>query len=214
MRGCTLASRAIFTPTWCRRVGSCASAAAAWRYAIRQGSKAGDQAAQRRSRRAHGLLADLLAELEERVADVPDRYRWDYIEALVICRKLSLAPPETRVSGGRAALTQRRALGQFHLSRGSRPSTVRWSYARQARPGTPVDCAAVAGARCPPPAGTGREPGGGWDAKTDLELARTPRRPGTHEPRDRRARSADRRQSPLDGRTAPEAPRSNGLCAH
>jgi hypothetical protein len=26
-------------------------------------------------------------ELEERVADDPDRYRWDYIEALVICRK-------------------------------------------------------------------------------------------------------------------------------
>jgi hypothetical protein len=38
--------------------------------------------------RAHGLLADFLPELEERVADVPDRYRWDYIEALVICRKV------------------------------------------------------------------------------------------------------------------------------
>ena len=25
--------------------------------------------------------------LEERVADDPERYRWDYIEALVICRK-------------------------------------------------------------------------------------------------------------------------------
>ena len=25
--------------------------------------------------------------LEERVAAAPDRYRWDYIEALVICRK-------------------------------------------------------------------------------------------------------------------------------
>jgi hypothetical protein len=37
--------------------------------------------------RAPGLLADFLAELEERVADAPDRYRWDYIEALVICRK-------------------------------------------------------------------------------------------------------------------------------
>ena len=36
---------------------------------------------------APGLLADFLAELEERVADTPDRYRWDYIEALVICRK-------------------------------------------------------------------------------------------------------------------------------
>ena len=37
--------------------------------------------------RAHGLLADFLDELEQRVADTPDRYRWDYIEALVICRK-------------------------------------------------------------------------------------------------------------------------------
>jgi SAM-dependent methyltransferase len=37
--------------------------------------------------RAAGLLADFLGELEERVADAPDRYRRDYIEALVICRK-------------------------------------------------------------------------------------------------------------------------------
>ena len=37
--------------------------------------------------RAPGLLADFLGELEERVAAAPDRYRWDYIEALVICRK-------------------------------------------------------------------------------------------------------------------------------
>ena len=37
--------------------------------------------------RAAGLLADFLGELEERVAEAPDRYRWDYIEALVICRK-------------------------------------------------------------------------------------------------------------------------------
>ena len=37
--------------------------------------------------RAAGLLADFLAELEERVAESPDRYRWDYVEALVICRK-------------------------------------------------------------------------------------------------------------------------------
>jgi hypothetical protein len=37
--------------------------------------------------RAQGLLTDFLTELEERVADAPDRYRWDYIEALVICRK-------------------------------------------------------------------------------------------------------------------------------
>ena len=39
--------------------------------------------------RAAGLLADFLGELEERVAEAPDRYRWDYIEALVICRKAS-----------------------------------------------------------------------------------------------------------------------------
>jgi hypothetical protein len=37
--------------------------------------------------RARGLLADFLRTLEERVADAPDRYRWDYIEAVVICRK-------------------------------------------------------------------------------------------------------------------------------
>src|SRR3954452_18721744 len=37
--------------------------------------------------RARALLADVLRTLEERVADAPDRYRWDYIEALVICRK-------------------------------------------------------------------------------------------------------------------------------
>jgi SAM dependent carboxyl methyltransferase len=37
--------------------------------------------------RAPGLLADFLRELEERVVDAPGRYRWDYIEALVICRK-------------------------------------------------------------------------------------------------------------------------------
>ena len=39
--------------------------------------------------RAAGLLADFLGELEERVAEAPDRYRWDYVEALVICRKVS-----------------------------------------------------------------------------------------------------------------------------
>jgi hypothetical protein len=37
--------------------------------------------------RGPGLLADFLAELEERVANAPERYRWDYIEALVVCRK-------------------------------------------------------------------------------------------------------------------------------
>jgi hypothetical protein len=39
--------------------------------------------------RAAGLLADFLGELEQRVADAPDRHRWDYVEALVICRKAS-----------------------------------------------------------------------------------------------------------------------------
>lgn len=37
--------------------------------------------------RPPALLADFLGELEERVAEAPERYRWDYIEALVICRK-------------------------------------------------------------------------------------------------------------------------------
>jgi hypothetical protein len=37
--------------------------------------------------RAPGLLGDFLRALQERVADAPDRYRRDYIEALVICRK-------------------------------------------------------------------------------------------------------------------------------
>ncbi len=38
--------------------------------------------------RSPALLADFLRALEERVADAPDRYRRDYIEALVICRKV------------------------------------------------------------------------------------------------------------------------------
>jgi S-adenosylmethionine-dependent carboxyl methyltransferase len=37
--------------------------------------------------RARRLLSEFMAELEERVAVAPDRYRWDYVEALVICRK-------------------------------------------------------------------------------------------------------------------------------
>lgn len=37
--------------------------------------------------RAADLLADFLAELEERVAERPDRHRWDYVEALLTCRK-------------------------------------------------------------------------------------------------------------------------------
>jgi len=36
---------------------------------------------------ARGLLSEFLAELEGRVARAPERYRRDYIEALVICRK-------------------------------------------------------------------------------------------------------------------------------
>jgi hypothetical protein len=38
--------------------------------------------------RASDLLAAFLGELEERVAHAPDRYRWDYIEALLRCRKV------------------------------------------------------------------------------------------------------------------------------
>jgi SAM dependent carboxyl methyltransferase len=38
--------------------------------------------------RARGLLSEFLAELEERVAEAPDPYRRDYVEALVICRKV------------------------------------------------------------------------------------------------------------------------------
>jgi SAM dependent carboxyl methyltransferase len=37
--------------------------------------------------RAPGLVAAFLGELEGLVADAPDRYRWDYIEALLVCRK-------------------------------------------------------------------------------------------------------------------------------
>ena len=41
--------------------------------------------------RADGLLADFLRAVEDRVADDPDRYRRDYIEALVICRRTDAA---------------------------------------------------------------------------------------------------------------------------
>jgi hypothetical protein len=37
--------------------------------------------------RVPDLLADFLATLEARVAADRERYRWDYVEALVICRK-------------------------------------------------------------------------------------------------------------------------------
>ena len=43
--------------------------------------------------RAPALLAAFLEELEERVAAAPERYRWDYIEALVICRKTDGTEP-------------------------------------------------------------------------------------------------------------------------
>ena len=37
--------------------------------------------------RADQLLGEFLAALEARVAAEPDRHRWDYLEALVVCRK-------------------------------------------------------------------------------------------------------------------------------
>jgi hypothetical protein len=37
---------------------------------------------------ASELLGAFLEELEERVAAAPDRYRWDYVEALLVCRKV------------------------------------------------------------------------------------------------------------------------------
>jgi hypothetical protein len=54
--------------------------------------------------RAAGLLAEFLAELQERVADGPDRHRWDYVEALVICRKADEA--------GQHFINSERASGQ------------------------------------------------------------------------------------------------------
>jgi hypothetical protein len=38
--------------------------------------------------RAPALLDAFLADLEERIAATPDRYRWDYVEALIVCRKI------------------------------------------------------------------------------------------------------------------------------
>jgi hypothetical protein len=52
-----------------------------------------------REDRAPGLLAEFLAELEERVAEAQDRYRRDYIEALVICRKANGTLSERRAQG-------------------------------------------------------------------------------------------------------------------
>ena len=43
---------------------------------------------ERDGRRASGLLDAFLAELKQRIAEAPARYRWDYVEALIVCRKL------------------------------------------------------------------------------------------------------------------------------
>src|SRR4051812_1001397 len=60
--------------------------------------------------RARALLADVLRTLEERVADAPDRYRWDYVEALVICRKAEgTERKRTRSADDAAAGRARRA---------------------------------------------------------------------------------------------------------
>ncbi|HEY1841611.1 MAG TPA: hypothetical protein VGG53_15600 [Mycobacterium sp.] len=53
--------------------------------------------------RAAGLLAEFLRELQKRVADAPHRYRWDYVEALVICRKVDEAG--TDATSGSATIT-------------------------------------------------------------------------------------------------------------
>jgi len=37
--------------------------------------------------RADALLGEFLPELEARVAADPNRHRWDYLEALAVCRK-------------------------------------------------------------------------------------------------------------------------------
>ena len=44
--------------------------------------------------RAPGLLAAFLTELEERVSDAPGRYRCDYVEALLVCRKAAAHPSQ------------------------------------------------------------------------------------------------------------------------
>jgi hypothetical protein len=53
---------------------------------------------------AASLLDDFLGELKDRVAHAPDRYRWDYVEALVICRKADEA--------GQRFIDSERASGQ------------------------------------------------------------------------------------------------------
>jgi hypothetical protein len=50
--------------------------------------------------RAPGLLADFLGDLQQRVADTPDRYRRDYVEALVICRKVDGSARSARPLAG------------------------------------------------------------------------------------------------------------------
>lgn len=42
------------------------------------------------------LLAEFIDELQQRVVRDPERYRWDYLEALIVCRKVS--PPETSLA--------------------------------------------------------------------------------------------------------------------
>jgi len=56
--------------------------------------------------RAPSLLAAFLGELEARVADTPGRYRWDYIEALLICRKVDSR--RHRSASGRGPASARR----------------------------------------------------------------------------------------------------------
>jgi hypothetical protein len=51
------------------------------------------------------LLAEFIDELQQRVVRDPERYRWDYLEALIVCRKVSppkqASPPLTPFPNGR-----------------------------------------------------------------------------------------------------------------
>jgi hypothetical protein len=42
------------------------------------------------------LLAEFMDELQQRVVRDPERYRWDYLEALVVCRKVNPEEPAPR----------------------------------------------------------------------------------------------------------------------
>ena len=55
-----------------------------------------------------GLVAAFLAELEERVADVPERYRWDYTEALLTVAANALS--KTTTTGCNAGFLRTEAL--------------------------------------------------------------------------------------------------------